>query len=778
MKTYNISIALRRFKRDKISSSINIVGLAIGLAVTILVIFYMHNESSYESCFPNSGQIFRITEINNSTHWAAIPPTIGVMIKDKVPEIEEIVRLTRCKEQIVKVGEESFIENNGCNADNAVSSIFSFKWLSGDSKTALDNPSSIVLTESLAKKYFNNIDVLGKTVEINGNINNVTGIIEDLPSNTHLKFDYFLSMSEKFDNINSYGKWQNFYTYCLLGKSADTELVANKLDNFAKEYRQLLQDSKITEIGLFLQPIKKIHLFSKLEKEIPGNGNILYIFIFSIVAVLILFISCANYINLSVIKTLKRVNEFGIKKVLGAPKRSLVLHFFHESFVYVLIAAVFALAMVFLFNENYGYFLGLNIKLSVFNIIIVVSLLVLITLLVSFYPAFVVFKYNISDALKSKKNVNAGFRKALVVFQFAASIFLIICTLGVHRQMKFIQNQNLGFDKTATISVKLYGDLYTQFKTKGDVLKNELLKNPNIVDVSLTSGELGKRIGFADIYPVSQKNREDLPDVRVLNTDGHLISLLNMKITKGNNFNKSKTPSVILNQAAVDAYGFKNPINEQLVVGDTKHNVIGVVQDFNYSSLHAEVEPLAITNTHYWLENLYVKINSSNISGALSDIEKLIQITSPGSLFAYSFLDETIGKQYEKEQNLNLLLNIFTLLALFIACMGLMVLSIYSAELRIKEIGIRKVNGAKISEIMTTLNKDFIKWVVIAFTIATPIAFYAMQKWLENFAYKTSLGWWIFVLAGVLAMGIALFTVSWQSWIAATRNPVEALRYE
>ncbi|MCG6189914.1 ABC transporter permease [Maribellus maritimus] len=778
MKTYNLKLTLRRFSRDKIGSSINIFGLAFGLAVTILVVFYVHNELSYESCFDNSGQIYRISEENNSTQWAAIPPTIGVMVKEQIPEIENIARLSLCKEQIVKVGAESFIENNGCNADNSVSSIFSFKWLSGNSKTALSNPASIVLTQSLAKKYFNKNDALGKTVEIDENTYTVTGIIENLPSNTHLKFNYFLSLSENYDNLNRYGKWQNFYTYCSLNKSVNTELVTTKLNDFAKKYTQLLQGSENTEISLALQPINKIHLFSKLEKEIPGNGNILYLFIFSIIAALILFISCANYINLSVIKTLKRVNEFGVKKVLGASKKSLVLHFFHESFIYVLIATVFALAIVFLFNENYGYILGLSLKLKGFNIVVVLSLLALITFLVSFYPASVVFKYNITDAIKSKKNVNAGFRKALVVFQFAASIFLIVCTLGVHHQMKYINNKNLGFDKTATISVKLYGDLYNKFKKNGDVLKNELLKNPNIVDVSLTSYELGKRIGFSTIYPLSQKNKENLPDVRVLNTDGRLISLLNMKITDGNNFTKSQTPSVILNQAAVDAYGFTNPLNEQVVVGDTKHNVVGVVQNFNYSSLHAEVEPLAITNTFYFLVNLYVKINGSNISGALTDIEKLIQTTSPGSLFAYSFLNETLGKQYQAEQNLNILLNIFTFLALFIACLGLMVLSIYSAELRIKEIGIRKVNGAKISEILTMLNKDFVKWVATAFVIATPVAYYAMNKWLENFAYKTSLSWWIFALAGVLALGIALFTVSWQSWRAATRNPVEALRYE
>ncbi len=778
MNNTNLKLTLRRFSRDKIGSSINIIGLAFGLAVTMVVVFYVHNELTYESNFTDSERIFRLTEENNSTYWAAIPPTIGIMVKEEIPEIENTARLSLCKEQIVKVNEESFIENNGCNADNSISSVFSFKWISGDTETALSNPSSIVLTQSLAKKYFNKKEALGERVEIDGNAYSVTGIIEDLPSNTHLKLNYFLSMSETYNNVNRYGRWQNFYTYCLLEKSANKEMVATKLNNFAESYVQLLQYSEKKEISLALQPINKIHLFSKLEKEIPGNGNILYIFIFSIIAILILFISCANYINLSVIKTLKRVNEFGVKKVLGASKKSLVLHFFHESFVYVLIASVFALAIVFLFNENYGYILGLDLKVTGFSTLIIFSLLVFTTLFVSFYPASVVFRYNVSDALKSKKNVNAGFRKALVVFQFAASIFLIVCTLGVHSQMKYINTKNLGFDKSATISVKLYGDLYNQFKKNGDVLKNELLRNPNILDVSLTSYELGKRIGFATIYPLSQRNRENLPDVRVLNTDGRLISLLDMKISDGSNFTKSRTPSVILNQAAVDAYGFTNPLNEQIVVGDTKHNVIGVVQDFNYSSLHAEVEPLAITNTYYFLVNLYVKINSSNISGALSDIEKLMQTTSPGSLFAYSFLDETLGSQYKAEQNLNVLLNIFTFLALFIACLGLVVLSIFSAELRIKEIGVRKVNGAKVSEILAMLNKDFIKWVLIAFAIASPIAFYAMNKWLENFAYKTTLSWWIFALAGVLALGIALLTVSWQSWRAATRNPVEALRYE
>ncbi len=779
MEVFNLSIAFRRFKRDKISSSINLIGLAIGLAVTILVAFYINNELSYESCFPNSDQIYRITQKDNSTHWAAIPPTIGIMVKERIPEIIEVARLSLCMEQIIGIGEKSFTESRGCNADNSIFSVFAFQWISGNSKTALNNPSTVVLSESLANKYFGKNDAIDRIISIDGNDMSITGVVKDLPLNTHLKFDYFVSMTENFDDLNRYGRWMNFFTYCLLRKSSNHTLVENKFDHFMNDYMQILDSSKNEKASLSLQPINKIHLFSNLEKEIPGNSNIAYIYIFSIIAILVLFISCANYVNLSVIKTFKRINEFGVKRTLGARKKDLVMHFFYESFVYVIFATILAIIIMLLIKENYGHLFDLNLRFSYLNIIVIVSILILVPLLVSFYPASFISKYNVNDALKSKKYMDTRFRKALVVFQFAASIFLIICTIGIHSQMKFIRDKNLGFDKTATIAVKLYGNLYTQFQNKGDVLKNELLKNPDIQGVSLTSYELGKRIGYADVIPVSVKDRESLPEVRVINTDGKLISLLKMKIIKGSNFKEnSKSFSVILNQAAIDAFGFNDPLNEQVIIGDTKCDIIGIVQDFNYSSLHGKVEPLAITNIPFWLVNLYVKINSSNIKGALTDIENIIRKTSSGSLFTYSFLDETIGKQYITEQRMNKLFNVFTFFAVFIACLGLVVLSIFSAELRTKEIGIRKVYGAKTIELLSLLYKEYVGCITLAFIIAGIISWFIINKWLENFAYRTSIKAWYFVLALAIISVLALITVSWQVWKTARRNPIESLKYE
>jgi len=783
MRNLHLNLAYRRFMRDFESSLVNLIGLALGLTVTIVIAFYVKNELSYENGFENSGRIYRLTQKYDlkgvtDTHWAAIPPTIGLMVKEQVPEFEGITRLSLCKEQIISWKDKSFQEDKGCYVDNSFFSIFKIPWISGNSKTALIVPTSVVLSQKFAHKLFGNIDPVGQIITIDGDKKiNVTGVIKDLPDNTHLKFDYFVSMPEPYSSLQQYGGWQNFYTYGLLKPSATVSVVNSKLSHFMHDYMKMLnKDGGDKEYArLILQPIHQIHLFSKLEKEIAGSNDMANVLIFSVVALLVLFVSCANYINLTIIKAIKRISEIGIKKTFGARKTDLIFHFFSESFIQVLGSGTLAVLVIYIIQTHYGIFLNLNIGFHFSEALIFIAIILSVTFLASVYPAAVISKYTINEALKGKRSMNTRFRKNLVIFQFVISIFLIICTISIHNQMLFIQNTNLGFDKKATIAVKLYG----KFRNNGGTLKNELLKNSGVKAVSLTSYELGKRIGYVTFIPESYRDKKNLPDIRVLNTDGNLVTLLHMKIVEGADFLEgTQTPSVILNEAAVKALGYKSPINELVTVGDTKCKVVGVIRDFNYSSLHKKVEPLALTNINYFLNNMYVKVNITNIHDSLKSIETTIHQIAPDYSFSYSFLDETISKQYEAEQRMNRLFNIFAFLAIFIACLGLIVLSISSAELRAKEIGIRRVNGAKAYEILSMLNQDFIKWVTIAFVVACPIAWYAMQKWLQNFVYKTELSWWVFALAGIVAVAVSLLTVSWQSWRAAARNPVESLRYE
>ncbi len=774
---------IRRFKRDSVRSSINLIGLALGLSITFIITYYVKNELSYENSFRNSDHIYRLTRKDaDGTHWAAIPPTIGLMVKAEVPEIEEVTRLMLCKEQIISLGEKSFRETDGCYADNSFFSIFIVQWISGNSKTALSGPSSVVLSKSLAGKIFGDEDPVGRILTIDGeNKMSVTGVVNDLPDNTHLKFNYFISMPEPYSDLAAYGGWNNFYTYCLLKPSAEDSMVDNKLSRFISNYMKELsgQASGSGQTSLVLQPIRKIHLFSKLEKEISGNNDATSIIIFSLVALLVLFVSCANYINLTVIMAFKRVHEIGIKKVFGVRKINLIIHFLSESFIHVLISALLAIELIYLFQTKYGSLFDLNIEFSHSDVLVSVAMILGVTFLASFYPAMIISKYSINDSLKSKKNIDTRFRKSLVVFQFAVSIFLIICTIGIHSQMRYIQNKNLGFNKDATISVQLYGDLYNQFRDRGDALKNDLLKHPGISALSLTSYELGKRIGYVPVIPESIPDPENLPDVRVLNTDGRLISLLNVKIVDGNDFPEdSKVSSVILNEAAVKALGFKSPLNEWVSIGNSKCKVVGVIRDFNFSSLHNKVEPLAITNIPYFLNKMYVKINSADLLSSLAYIEDIIHKMAPGYMFSYSFLDQTISKQYMAEQKMNTLFNIFTMLAVFIACLGLAVLSIYSAELRTKEIGIRKVNGARTAELLVLLYKEYIIAIITAFIIAGFLSWFMINKWLENFAYHTTIKMWFFALALGIIMVFAFISLSWQVWKTARRNPVESLRYE
>jgi len=418
MEIFNLNQIFRRFKRDSIRSSINLIGLALGLSVTILIAYYVKNELSYENSFKNSEHIYRLTRKDaDGTHWAAIPPTIGLMVKEEVPEIEEVTRLMLCKEQIISLRDKSFQETNGCYVDNSFFSIFSVQWISGDRKTALSVPSSVVLSKSLASKFFGEEDPVGQILTIDGeNKMSVTGVVSDLPNNTHLKFNYFISMPESYSNLAAYGGWNNFYTYCLLKPSVVDSIVDNKLSRFISNYMKDLsgQTANNGQTSLVLQPIRKIHLFSKLEKEISGNNDATSIIIFSLVALLVLFVSCANYINLTIIMAYKRVHEIGIKKIFGARKINLIIHFLFESFIHVLISTLLAVEFIYLFQTKYGSLFDLNIEFSHSDVLVSIAIILGVTILASFYPSMIISKYSINDSLKSKKNISTRFRKSIV----------------------------------------------------------------------------------------------------------------------------------------------------------------------------------------------------------------------------------------------------------------------------------------------------------------------------------------------------------------------------
>jgi putative ABC transport system permease protein len=785
-------VTWRNIKRYKGYSFINVIGLAVGLACCILILLWVRDELSYDRFHKHLDDLYRVvTEFHKTepaTHYWPVCAPLAPALKEEYPEITRATRFTRLRRgQLMKYGDKNFLESRICLTDSDFFEMFTFPFIEGDPRSALSYPNSVILTEEMAAKYFGSENPLGKTLNINNEYDfMVAGIIKNVPHNSHLQFDFLLPFIRIEDFEQSWAVLDNwtlsgFATYVQLDKDASAEALSNKIADYLKKHVQESEDV------IYLQPFKDIHLYSShIQFGVEGQGDIRYVYIFSIVAFFILVIACINFMNLATARSACRAKEVGLRKVVGASKSQLIKQFFCESVFMAFLSLILAIVLVELFLPVFAKLSGkqLNLNLSThLNILVAIVAMTLITgLLSGSYPALFLSSLRPVKVLKGAlKTEGKGylFRKVLVVSQFALSILLIVCTVVVSHQVGFMRNKKLGFDREHVVYFPIRDELALRYES----IKDEWLKDTGIKNVSVSSSlPTSGVILTTDKVSWEGKNPENVVVLEVTSVGYDFIETFGMEMVKGRSFSK-KYPSdeeeaVVINETAMKMIGMEDPVGKQLFFGESAVTIIGVVKDYHFKSLHSEIEPLVMAIVPSLYRYVFVKLDAGNIPSTLAHIESTWRTFFPDTPFEYHFLDEDYDKLYRSEQRMGTLFNHFTILAVVISCLGLFGLALFMAEKRTKEIGIRKVLGASVSGIVVVLNKEFTKWVLVANVVAWPIAYYAMSKWLQGFAYRIDLDFWIFVLAALIAYAVAVATVSYQSIKAAVANPANSLRYE
>ena len=783
-----LKTTFRSFLKYRIHSFINVTSLALGIFVIILITAYVRYEKSFDSFYKNKNQIYRLEY--NDDRSLAFPAPLYERLKTNVPEIKNITRIGFVfadwmlgGDGTLTYNENTFSADDVLCADPEFFDIFQFRAINGDLSNALVAPMSIVLTESEARRIFGNENPVGKTITGNEIIPfNVTAVIEDVPANSSLTFKSMISFSSLkafYDrNIdNNWGSW-NYLMYAQLYDNVDIEDVSSKIKQYTKP------DMPVEYVKL--NPLSDIYFNALQTKGVIKHGNKQQIILFIAIATIILIIGIINYINLTNAKFIYRINEISVRKIIGALKKQIINQILFETIFTLLIATAISLVLISIFGGYLGNFLNIQklnerIFTPTFISCIVLSVIAL-GLLTGLYPSlFLLNRANLSkkkDALVGKKKY--AVQNSLVVFQFWASIILIASVFLIQKQMSYIKNKDIGFAKESVIQFSLPNNLTNE---RFNLLKQSLITYPGIIDVGRSKTIPGK--SFPDwTWTMNLNGEEKNVTFLCIMVDDGFINSLGLEIVSGRNFNPNIEEDIgdfIINEKFFSEYGVDTALTTTLSAVTNENSILGVVKDFNAESLHMPVQPLAFRYVPQSAALGIVRFTSAgqdNVNEIIQHLGKVWNDMGYKKSLDYVFLEDSINNLYSKERKLHRLLILFGLFALIVSLVGLWGLTMLTIKLRTKEIGIRKVNGAKISEVMVMLNKDFVKRVTIAFVIATPVAWFAMNKWLENFAYKTTLSWWIFALAGLLALGIALLTVSWQSWRAATRNPVEALRYE
>jgi putative ABC transport system permease protein len=760
-------------------STINIGGLAVGMAASVLILVWVQHEQSYDAYHPYGDRTYRIiSDWNIEGQRQPTPSSTAPMATfalKEIPEIKHAVRTMGWDGRLFAVDDKVFSEPHTALVDPSYFQVFDYQFLKGDPATALSNNRSVVLTQSVAQKYFGNQNALGKSIRIDNWQNFIiTGVVKDPPSNTHLHYDCFFSfqLMKEYgsDPDNDWGNY-NYSTYLMLADNASVKAVENKLIALNKKHHAESNDIYT------LQPLKSIHL----DYNLDGKPETQTLNIFSIVAFVILLIACINYVNLSTARATKRAKEVGIRKIVGANQAQLFGQFLGESVIVFGLAMVLALGLIRLSIPLYGEIAGKQLVLDLFNpeLLSLLGATILVTLFVAgIYPALLLSSF---QPLKVMKGVfilgggNASFRKLLVVTQFAFSIMLVIGTLVIGRQLQYIQQKNLGFDRENVFTVNMRGDIYKQVESA----KTEMLRQPGVKGVTVASMNVLSVFSSSTGEWEGQTPKKTL-QMHQLSVDPDFLSMFNMEILEGRGFTIAKADSnaYVLNEEAIRQMGLKDPIGKSFTFHDVKGPIIGVVKNFHFKSVREKIEPFVFFNMPGWRSVIYVKTTGQEARQALAGVEKVWKQFNPAYPFEYAFMDETFERMYKGEQRIGVLFNAFAFVAILISCLGLFGLATYTAETRTKEIGIRKVLGANVGNIVALLSKEFVKLVLIANVIAWPLAWWVMHRWLEDFAYRIDLSWQVFVLAGVAALLIALITVSYQALKAALANPVKSLRTE
>ncbi len=795
----HVKIALRSLMRTKVYTALNVFGLAIGLACLSLIAAWSFDELSYDRFHSKHERIFRvvstITSNSETFDQAVTSPPIATTLERDFPEVENAVRLDM-NDCIVRYGEKQFEEDGILFADQSLFEIFDYGLNQGDINTALREPYSIVLTKSIARKYFEEENPVGKTMTLylydpdgKGASYKVTGVTPDPPQNAHFTFNIIGSFStyeavaEDADN-----RWfeNSNYTYVLLREGADPGVFEHKLPDFAERYLGDAMREKNMLYSFALQPVPDIHLHSHLRYEIQANGSLGTVYIFATIGLFILLIACINYMNLATARSLGRAKEVGVKKVLGAGKSQLVRQFLVESTTVTAIALAFAMLLIELLQPAFFELTGKQFDriFSMDLLLFISGITLLVGLLSGLYPAFFISRFKAAYVLKGSFKSSASgilLRKSLVVLQFAIAIALLSGIAVVKSQMDFIHSKDLGFDKDGLLTLKVSG--FAEVQQGIAPFKSELLSNRAIHGVSVSRGLIGGGLGGRYLETVDGSGKAISTTIYLHWVDTDFLDVYGIELIAGRRFSHADSQDVYLvNEAAVRAFGWENPQQapgKPFKTEGREGRVIGVVQDFHFAPLQQRIAPVMIRLARpNVFSNISVRLETATLSETVGFIEKTWRRHFPEALLQTSFLDDRLAQHYRQQQLFGVIFTAFVILSLVIACLGLFGLAALAARQRTKEIGIRKVLGATVTNVVALLSKDFVKLVLLANLVAWPVAWYAMNKWLKNFAYRIDIGWWVFALAGGLALVIALLTVSTQAVRVALANPVESLRYE
>jgi putative ABC transport system permease protein len=809
LKNY-FKIACRNLMRNKAFSAINIFGLAIGLATCLLIMLYIFNESGYDKHFSDVDRIFRVYSTDNKGEtWAATSAPMASLVQHELPEVEQSTRLMTFPD-IARMlisnaqgnGENKFFETNGYYVDSNFFRVLDFDFVYGDQRSALNEPNTIVISKDMSKKYFGSENPVGKPLKIKtpfGDFDySVKGVFDNTRYKSHIPANYFLSMRNT-DMWNWVQRQTSiignnvFFTYFKLKARTNPTIFEKKLQALYEQHAGPLMKAAGYHSILSIQPVKDIYLHSALQNEIAANGNITYLYILGSIGIFILLIACINFMNLSTARSEKRAKEVGVRKVLGAEKKSLIWQFLGESFLMCILSLVIALALVKIILPFFNNLTQKNIRFfdKPSLLLWIAGLTMLTGLLAGIYPAFYLSSFKPVSIIKGKimNSFSATtVRKGLVVFQFTISICLILAVIVIYQQLKFVNNQQLGFNKEQKLILPL-GMGYLNSEPSYLALRDELLKDPEIKEVSCGSAYPGVANLNDMLFYVDGKTTTDAEDVHLATIDNNYIQTMGFKVIAGRPFSaafKGDSASIVINQTAVKALGYtlENAIGKKIHYDfNAMHGtlqIVGVLGDFNFESLHNTIKPFGFTTTNFADKYSYLiaAAATNDYAALIQKVEKIWKKTNPSIPFVYSFLDQDFQHNYEKEQRQSGIVVSFTGIAIFVACLGLFGLAAFSAEQRKKEIGVRKVLGASITDVTTLLSKEFLVLIVIAILIASPVSWWAMNSWLQNFAYKTQISWWMFVAAACLSVFIALATVSFHAIRAALANPVKSLRTE
>lgn len=793
IKNY-FKIAFRNLWRHKGFSFINILGLTVGMTACFLIFLYISFELSYDSFHSKADRIYRVVaDIKTPTEvikaggpsWA-VPPNA----KDEFPEIEAFVRIAGGDNVLVRKGDIKFQEENSMWADSTFFKVFDFKLLKGDPKTALKDPFSIVFTESTAKKYFGDKDPVGQTLLITGDglPAKVTGVMKDIPENSQIKGDIVMSMSTITKQWNSGldSQWGNYgaQAYFLLNAQTNPKTLEKKFPAFLEKRNGKEMKQSQMYATLFLEPLRDVYLRS--TRNGSNTGNINNVYIFSVVAIFILLIACINFVNLTTARSTERAKEVGIRKVIGAAKGQLARQFIGESVILCLIAFVLAIIFSALLLPSFNQLAGKTISEGIFsngrNILILFIAAVGIGLLAGIYPALVLSSFKPVTVLKGRFATGTRgilLRKGLVVTQFSISVALIIGTIIVYNQMNYMRSRELGFDKDQMLVINTNGD------PAKETFRQAIAGLPAVKGTALSSSVPGT--GNPGAYSEIENRNGDLQvaNLDLYYVDFDYIPLFKIKMVAGRPFSREfatdTTQAMILNEAAVKMFGYKSPqdaIGKRFKQWGREGKIVGVTKDFHFRGLQEPIKPLSMRIEPGGSNLVSVNVTAANLPNTIAAIENKWKSLIPNRPFTYFFLDEFFDKQYRGEERFGKLFLNFSILAIFISCLGLLGLASYSTIQRTKEIGIRKVMGASVQNIIRLLSKEFLTLVVLSFFIAMPVAWYFMHAWLKDFPYRTPINWWVFLLAGCMALLIAVVTVSFQAVKAAVANPIKSLRTE